>query len=87
MNTQQAEKVANEVVQSILNRQKSFAVIARAVEDQIPPELVAAMELCGWNAFGMFEIVLSELKRAKQPICCPHCIIGCAACGSKWLKK
>lgn len=87
MNTQQAEQRANKIVQSILARQASYNLIVKAVEDQIPPELVATMGLVGWNAFGIFEIVLSELKRAKQPICCPHCVIGCAACGSRWLKK
>lgn len=86
MTNEQAEQTANDVVQSILARQASYKLIVKAVEDQIPPELVAAMGLVGWNALGMFEIVLGELKRAKQPICCPHCIIGCAACGpKKWL--
>lgn len=81
----QAEQTAN-VVQSILNRSESYRQIVKKVEEQIPPELIAAMGLCGWNAFGMFETVLLELKKAKLPICCPHCISGCNACGSKkWL--
>ena len=82
----EAEQIANDVVQSILNRSESYRQIVKKVEEQIPPELIAAMGLCGWNAFGMFETVLLELKKAKLPICCPHCISGCNACGSKkWL--
>ena len=85
MDNQEAEQCAIEIVRSILDRQASYKLIVKAVEDQIPPELVAAMGLCGWNALGIFEIVLRELKRAKQPICCPHCVIGCTACGRRWL--
>lgn len=70
----------------VLNRERNYRLIVEKVESQIPPELIAAMGLCGWNAFGMFETVLQELKKAKLPICCPHCIVGCNACGSKkWM--
>ena len=86
MTNEQAEQIANDVVQSILDRSESYRQIVKKVEEQIPPELIAAMGLCGWNAFGMFETVLLELKKAKLPICCPHCISGCNACGpKKWL--
>lgn len=86
MTNEQAEQIANDIVQSILKRSESYRQIVKKVEEQIPPELIAAMGLCGWNAFGMFETVLLELKKAKLPICCPHCISGCNACGpKKWL--
>ena len=85
MTNEQAEQTALEMMLFNQYRSESYRQIVKKVEEQIPPELIAAMGLCGWNAFGMFETVLLELKKAKLPICCPHCISGCNACGSKWL--
>lgn len=85
MNDQEAEERAIEIVQSILDRQKDYKKIKEKVESQLPHGLLDEMSLQGFNAFGVFEIVLRELKRAKLPICCPHCVIGCTACGRRWL--
>ena len=87
MNTQQTEQRANEIVRSILDRQTDYRKIEQAVKEQLPPGLLAEMALAGYNPFGIFEIVLKELKRANLPICCPHCVIGCMACGRQWLHK
>lgn len=59
-----------------------FLNVIKNVEKRIPQEIRDDLALRGWNAFGIFEVVLDELKKAKEPICCPHCITICVACQS-----
>ena len=87
MTPQEAEDCAIEIVRSILDRQDDYRKIEEAVKERLPPGLLSDMSLAGYNPFGVFVVVLRELKRAKLPICCPHCVIGCVACGKNWLHK
>ena len=38
------------------------------VDAELPQKVKDAMNICGWNAFGIYELVRDELKREKQEI-------------------
>lgn len=90
-----ADVVARKQVESLraklMNKRKSelraqptdFMKVKAAVEEKIPEVVRNGLALCGWNAFGIFEIVLAELKAAKEPICCSHCLPDCATCDAR----
>jgi hypothetical protein len=37
------------------------------IEERIPKEIIEAMKSQGWNAFGIYEVVLQEIKKEKKP--------------------
>lgn len=43
----------------------SYALRDR-VEAQLPQKVKDAMDICGWDALGVYEIVRDEIKRDRQ---------------------
>ena len=40
--------------------------LSRAVEARIPLSILEAMARVGWNALGVYEVVVEEIKKEKE---------------------
>jgi len=43
----------------------SYGLLGR-VEEELPQRVKDAMDICGWNALGIYEIVDIEIKRERR---------------------
>jgi hypothetical protein len=42
--------------------------VAGLVESRIPPSILEAMAKLGWNAFGIYEVVVEEIARERRQL-------------------
>lgn len=38
------------------------------VESQLPPDILHALCMCGWNALGIYELVKQEIANEKRAL-------------------
>lgn len=41
-------------------------ILQDKVDVQLPEQVKEAMHICGWNAFGVYELVATELRKEKR---------------------